>query len=564
MSHNRTLARSLPLAALLGLGAAATRAQAPALDLLLPDGALAAAQEIDEATLRAPIEFLADDLLGGRGPGSPGDRLAQLYLATQLAGSGYEAGGPDGSWLQPVELVSVTASVPKTWSFQATAGGVDLATWDDFIAGSGVQSPTAGFSDAEVVFVGYGIQAPEYGWDDYKGTDLRGKVLLMMNNDPDWDPELFEGERRLWYGRWDYKYISAARQGAAGAIVIHTTPSAGYPFQVVQTSWSGPQFELPAGDEPRVQVQSWVTEDAARRLAALGGHDLDRLREAAKGRDFQPVPLGITTSLALTNALERSPSANVAGLLRGSDPELADEVVIFTAHHDHLGVGAPDAEGDAIYNGAMDNASGCAQLLAIARAAAALERSPRRSVLFLFVAAEEQGLLGSEYYALHPTFPAGKIAANVNLDGANIWGRTRDITYVGYGKSSLDAAVDAVAAYQGRTVEPDQLPDRGFFYRSDQFNFAKIGVPAVYLDGGTDFVGRPAGWGKERIEEYEALAYHQPSDELSADWDFEGIIDDARLAFLVGMAIAEADALPSWIPGDEFETARQAALAAAD
>ncbi len=544
--------------------AAATRAQAPTLDLPLPPGAHTAAEAIDEAALRAPIDFLADDLLGGRGPGSTGDRLTQLYLATQLAGLGYRPGGPDGSWLQLVELVSVTAAVPATWSFHGSGASLDLARWDDFIAGSGVQSPTAAFADAEVVFVGYGIQAPEYGWDDYKGVDLTGKVLLMMNNDPDWDPQLFEGNRRLWYGRWDYKYISAARQGAVGAIVIHTTPSAGYPFQVVQTSWSGPQFELPAGDEPRVQVQSWVTEDAARRLAALSGHDLDRLREAAKGRDFRPVPLGITTSLAFTNALARSPSANVAGLLPGSDPELAHEVVVFTAHHDHLGIGVPDAEGDTIYNGAVDNASGCAQILAIARATAALERAPRRSVLFLFVAAEEQGLLGSEYYSRHPTFPAGTIAANVNLDGANIWGKTRDITYVGYGKSSLDAVVDAVAAFQGRTVKPDQLPDRGFFYRSDQFNFAKIGVPAVYLDGGTDFIGRPAGWGLERVEEYEAKSYHQPSDELSPDWNFDGVIEDARLAFLVGMAIAEADELPAWKPGDEFEAARQAALAAAD
>ncbi len=563
MSLNR-IAVPLLVAGAVCLLADVIRAQAPALELPLPLGALAAAETIDEASLRAPIQFLADDLLGGRGPGATGDRLTQLYLASQLQGLGYGPGGPDGGWLQPVELVSVEAAVPETWSFQGSGVSVELAAWDDFIAGSGVQEASAGFTGAEVVFVGYGIQAPEHGWDDYKGMDLEGKVLLMMNNDPDWDPALFEGERRLWYGRWDYKYLSAARQGAAGAIIIHTTPSAGYPFQVVQTSWSGPQFELPAGDEPRVQVQSWVTEDAARRLAALGGHDLDRLREAARSRDFRPVPLGVTTSLALTNTLERSPSANVAGLLPGSDPELAGEVVIFTAHHDHLGIGSADAEGDTIYNGAMDNASGCAQILAIARATAALERAPRRSVLFLFVAAEEQGLLGSEYYAAHPTFAPGQIAANVNLDGANIHGRTRDVTYVGYGKSSLDAVVDAVAAWQGRVVVPDQFPDRGFFYRSDQFNFAKIGVPAVYLDSGTDFIGRPAGWGKERQEEYEEKSYHQPSDELSADWNFEGMIEDARLAFLVGMAIAEADAMPAWKQGDEFEAARQAALAAAN
>jgi hypothetical protein len=563
MPLNRTLLATVVLAAAPAVFPPAAPAQEPGPEVPLPPGAMTALEAIDAAALRAPIEFLADDLLEGRGPGSRGDRLAQLYLASELAALGYEPGGPDGSWLQSVELVSVTAAAPALWSFRAPAGTLDLAWWDDYIAGSGVQSPTASFADAEVVFVGYGIQASEHAWDDYKGADLRGKVLLMLNNDPDWDPNLFAGERRLWYGRWDYKYLSAARQGAAGAILVHTTPSAGYPFQVVQTSWGGAQFELPAGDEPRLQVQSWVTEEAARRLVALGGHDLDRLREAARSRDFRPVPLGVTTSLALANTLARSPSANVAGLLRGSDPELADEVVVFTAHHDHLGIGTPDEEGDTIYNGAMDNASGCAQILAVARAVAALPRPPRRSVLVLFVAAEEQGLLGSEYYAAHPTFPPGKIAANVNVDGGNIHGRTRDVTYVGYGKSSLDAVVEAVASWQGRVVLPDQFPDRGFFYRSDQFNFAKIGVPAVYLDSGTDFVGRPAGWGKERQEEYEAKSYHQPSDELGADWNFDGMIDDARLAFLVGIAIAEADAMPAWKPGDEFEAARLAAVAAA-
>ncbi len=534
------------------------------LELPLPPGAQAAAAAIDREVLRASIAFLSDDLLEGRGPASTGDRLTQLYLASELESLGYEPGGTEGGWLQPVELFSITAQVPETWGFQAGETALELAGWDDFIAGSGVQSATAAIENAEVVFVGYGIQAPEHGWDDYKGADLAGKVLLMMNNDPDWDPQLFEGDRRLWYGRWDYKYLSAARQGAAGAIIIHTTESAGYPFQVVQTSWSGPQFELPAGKEPRVQIASWVTEEAARRIAALGGQDLDRLRQAAKSRDFVPVPLGVTTSLSLANAVERSQSANVAGLLRGSDPELAEEVVVFTAHHDHLGIGEPDAEGDRIYNGAMDNASGCAQILAAARAAAALERAPRRSLLFLFVAAEEQGLLGSEYYAAHPTFAPGKIAANVNLDGANIHGRTRDVTYVGYGKSSLDTIVDAVAAHQGRVVKPDQFPDRGFFYRSDQFNFAKIGVPAVYLDSGTDFIGRPPGWGVERQEEYEAKSYHQPSDELGPDWNFDGMIEDAQLAFLVGMAIAEADAMPAWNEGDEFADERAAALAAVD
>jgi len=339
-------------------------------------------------------------------------------------------------------------------------------------------------------------------------------------------------------------------------------PSAGYPWQVVQTSWSGQQFELPAGDEPRIQVAAWVTQDAGRELARAAGQDLDALVESARSRDFRPVPLGITTSLRLENAIARSETANVVGVLPGSDPDLADTAVVYTAHHDHLGIGEPDGSGDRIHNGALDNASGTAQVLAIAEAFLALPTPPRRSVVFLFVAAEEQGLLGSEFYARHPTLPPGKIAANLNFDGANIWGRTADIAYIGYGKSSLDEVVEAAAALQGRTVKGDQFPDRGFFYRSDQFNLARIGVPAIYLDTGAEFTGKPAGWGKRQIEEWEATRYHQPGDELTGEWNFEGMVEDARLGFLAGLHIADSAEMPSWNPGDEFEAARKEALAA--
>jgi Zn-dependent M28 family amino/carboxypeptidase len=413
------------------------------------------------------------------------------------------------------------------------------------------------------VFVGYGIQAPEYGWDDFKHHDLKGKVLLMLNNDPDWDPALFAGETRLFYGRWVYKYESAARQGAVGAIIIHTIPSAGYPYQVVQTSWSGQQFALPSEGEPALQVRSWVTESSARDLAALGGKNLDELIEAAKKKDFEPVPLGVTTSLKLTNKINRTHSANVVGVLPGSDPALKDEAVIFSAHNDHLGIGEPDAKGDKIYNGALDNGAGMAQVLAIAKAIKTMPEAPKRSTVILFVTAEEQGLLGSAYYARHPTFPAGKIAANVNYDGGNIWGRTRDITFIGKGKSSIDEIVDAVAKQQGRVVKPDQMPDRGHFYRSDQFSFAKIGVPALYLDTGEDFIGRPAGWGRQQIENYEAHHYHQPSDEIDDSWNFDGMIEDAQLGFWTGLIAANAPQLQSWKPGDEFEAARKAAIEAA-
>ena len=324
-------------------------------------------------------------------------------------------------------------------------------------------------------------------------------------------------------------------------------------------------MELPPTGEPRVQLKSWLTEDAARELVKLSGQDLDQLVASAKSKDFTPVPLGVTTSLDFKNTINRSSTANVYGVLKGSDPSLSEEYVIYTAHHDHLGVGEPDAEGDKIYNGAMDNASGVAQLLAIGKAFKALPQPPKRSIMLLFVAAEEQGLLGSKFYAEHPSVAPGKIAANINFDGGNIFGRAKDIIYVGKGKSTMDGYVDAIAKMQGRVVTADQFPDRGFFYRSDQFNFAKIGVPALYLDTGTDFIGKPEGWGKEQHAIYEEKHYHQPSDEISADWNFDGMIEDAQLGFYVGNNVANASAadLPKWNAGDEFEAARKAALAQA-
>jgi len=518
----------------------------------------AAGKAITADVLRDQITKISSDEFEGRGPTTRGDIATRAYLADQLKALGYEPGN-GGAWEQPFELIGVKAAMPPTWKFTRGGKSIAMKWWEQYIAGSGVQSGGGSIKNAEVVFVGYGIQAPEYGWDDFKGQDVKGKVLLMLNNDPDWDPALFAGTTRLYYGRWSYKYESAARQGAAGAIIIHTTPSAGYPFQVVQTSWSGEQFELPAGKEPRIQLRGWLTEDAARALTQLAGKDLAALIESARHKEFTPVPLGITTSMSFTNKVTRGKTANVMGILRGSDPVLGQELVVYSAHHDHLGIGKPDATGDKIYNGALDNASGCAQVLAIARAFKALPTPPRRSILMLFVAGEEQGLLGSAYYATHPTAPAGKLAVDINYDGGDIWGKTRDVTYVGKGKTTLDPLVDELAARQGRTVKPDQFPDRGSFYRSDQFSFARVGVPGLYLGTGTDFIGRPAGWGKEQIEGYEAHHYHQASDQLEASWNFDGMIDNAQLGFEIGATLANRDALPGWVPGDEFEAARKAA-----
>lgn len=524
----------------------------------------AAAEQISGEYIRKIVKEISDDRYEGRGPGSRGDAAARRYLAAELEALGLEPGGPDGSWEQEFVLIGVDTKQPPQWTFERGDSALTFRQWDDFIVNSGVQADRAEVRDAELVFVGYGIQAPEFEWDDFKGVDVTGKVLLIMNNDPEWDPDLFAGETRLWYGRWDYKYQEAAEKGAVGAIIIHTTPSAGYPFQVLQTSGTGPQFQLPAGDEPRSQFTAWMVEDAARKLVEFAGHDLDRLRESADNRDFQPVPLGVTTSIDMDVEIRETKSANVLGLIRGSDPDLSDEVVIYTAHHDHLGIGEPNDEGDRIYNGAYDNASGVGIVMSIAQGMLALPQPPRRSVLIALVGAEEQGLLGSEYYAEHPTFPSGKIAANINYDGGNIWGHTHDVTFVGLGKSTLDQLVRMISQEQGREVKPDQFPSRGYFYRSDQFSFAKTGVPAVYLDPGMDFVDRPKGWGKAQIDHFTEVNYHQPSDEYDDSWNFDGAVVDAQLGFWTGLAVANADEMPTWNPGDEFEAARLKALAAED
>jgi Zn-dependent M28 family amino/carboxypeptidase len=521
----------------------------------------AAADRIRPEAIRAHTRALADDLLEGRGTASRGERLAQLYIVGQMEALGLQPGAPDGTWRQPFDVVGITSHNPDTIRFDRSGKTLDLRFRDDFIAFSGVAEPEPRVAGAEVVFVGYGIVAPEYGWDDYKGTDVTGKVVLMMNNDPEDDPKLFAGKTRLYYGRWDYKYENAARHGAAGAIIIHTTPSAGYPWQVVQSSWTTEQFSLPDEGSPQLRVKAWTTEDASRRIASLGGQDLDALRAAAQKREFKAVPLGVTLDVALRNEVRRKTTANVLGRLAGSDPALSREAVVYTAHYDHLGMKEDPKPGeDAIYNGARDNASGVAAMLEIARAMTALPKPPRRSVLFVAAAAEEQGLLGSKYLMAHPPLPAGRMAVDINIDEMNLWGRTRDLIMIGLGKSGVDDWVHAIAAMQGRHVVPDASPDKGFFYRSDQFPFAKAGVPAAYFEAGTDVVDKPAGYGEQKKKEYDDKDYHQPSDELRPDWDLSGAVEDARFFFYLGLKAANADAMPAWRPGDEFEAARKKSL----
>ena len=531
-------------------------------NLVLPAGFDEAEKTIQAPNLLADVSTLASDDFGGRGPGSEGDLKTRDYLAARLADMGYEPLFDGPSYEQPVEIVGLTAHAPESWSF-SNAGGESVAFGftDEYMIMAGVQEPRITVDTAEVVFVGYGIQAPEESWDDFKGVDLSGKVLLMLNDDPDWDPELFGGERKLSYGRWDSKYASAARQGAAGALIVHTTESAGYPWQVVRTSNVGEQFELVSGDEPRTRFNGWLTWDSSKALAELGGHDLEALIESARSRDFTPVPLGVTTSVDLTVDVNPSGTANVAGILRGSDPELADEVVVISAHHDHLGIGQPDDTGDTIYNGALDNGVAISQALATAGAFASLPERPRRSVVVFFCAAEEQGILGSQYFASSGVVHPGRMAANINYEMGNVWGLTNDVIIYGLGKSELDDWLAEAAKAQNRTIRGEQDVKAGWFYRSDQISFARAGVPAIWFKSGVDFIGREPGWGEQQYADWITYKYHQPADEVDESWNLDGLVQDAQLGFRLAAAIAEADVTPTWYAGDEFEATREASLA---
>jgi Zn-dependent M28 family amino/carboxypeptidase len=521
-----------------------------------------AARHITAATLAAHVRFLADDLLEGRAPASRGSELALRYIASQFERLGLQPAGDDGGWLQRFDIIGMKSEVTTPITVAAPGGkSLVLKPVVDSVVNPGLQQAAMGVRDADVVFVGYGITAPEQKWDDFKDVDVRGKVLVVMNSDPESDPALFAGATRLYYGRWDYKYAEAARRGAAGVIIIHTDHSASYPWHVVQSSWTGTQFELPATpSEPRVTLRMWATEDACRRLMQLAGKDLDELRRAAEKRDFRPVALGVKLTAAVKVALSRSRTANVLGKLPGSDARLANEAVVLSAHHDHLGM--REGSADVIYNGAQDNASGVAALLNVAEALASLEPRPKRSIVFAAVAAEESGLLGSEYFCAHPIVAPGRIAANLNIDGLNIWGKTSDLAYVGLGKSTLDDVVGAVARAQGRQVTGDDRPDKGAFYRSDQFNFAKIGVPAMYLKAGIRHPGHDADWGRQLKEKYDNERYHQPGDQIDATWNLDGAVEDVQLMTVAVMRVADAAKMPEWRHGDEFEAARKQALGA--
>jgi Zn-dependent M28 family amino/carboxypeptidase len=508
-------------------------------------------------SLMGHIRFLSHDLLEGRAPGTRGDRLAQAYIASQMEALGLQPGGDKGTYVQPFPVLSLTADPSLAVTIASKNASLTLQYGSEFVGAAGRQQPTVEVRDAELVFVGYGIAAPEQKWDDYKGTDVRGKVLLFLNDDPPSDdPTFFGGKGRTYYGRWTYKFEIAAQKGAAGAIVIHTTESAGYGWNVVQNSWTGEQFELQQKpDAATTLLNGWTSKAATEKLLAMAGHRLDDLMKRAASRSFRPIPLGLRVSTTIHTTIKQSETANVIGVLPGSDPVLKNEAIIFTAHFDHLGITKP-VRGDSINNGALDNATGVSALLEIARMFASMPERPRRSIVFAAVGAEESGILGSQYYVENPTFPLPKIAANINIDGLNIFGRTRDVVMIGLGKSTIDSTLEAVASWQGRTVKPDQFPERGSFYRSDQFKFARAGIPCMYLNGGVEYLGKPADFAKKKVDEYIAKHYHQPSDEIHDDWDLSGAVEDVHLMFLVANELANAAGMPRWNTGDEFEAAR--------
>ncbi|HEV2913791.1 MAG TPA: M28 family metallopeptidase [Pyrinomonadaceae bacterium] len=527
-----------------------------------------ALDSIKSDDILAHIKTLASDEYEGRGPGTRGEELTVAYITQQFQRLGLKAGNPDGTYVQKVPLAGFSAEPEAAF----TTGGKIISPKfpEDYVAVSRRQVPVTKVEDSDLVFVGYGVVAPEYGWDDYKGVDVRGKTIVMLINDPavpdpndpsKLDPNMFKGSAMTYYGRWTYKYEIASEKGAAAAIIIHETGPAGYPYDVVKGSWGRENFDIQSADQNagRVGVESWMQYDRAKELLAAAGQDLEALKKAALSRDFRPVPINAKADFTVRNTLRAIDSRNVVARLEGSDPRLRNEYVVFTAHWDHLGRDEK-AQGDQIFNGAIDNASGVATLLEWAEAFTKLPSPPRRSIIFLAVTAEEKGLLGSKYYATHPLYPLEKTLANINVDGINQWGRTRDITLVGLGNSTLDDLVQQAATQQGRTVKPDPEPEKGYFYRSDHFEFAKQGVPALDPDSGSDYIGKPPEYGKQKRDEYTNNDYHKPSDEVRPDWDLSGAVEDAQLLFTVGYNVAQGDKYPEWKPGTEFKAKRDAML----
>jgi Zn-dependent M28 family amino/carboxypeptidase len=519
-----------------------------------------ALQSITAQKLRAHIAVLAHDSLEGRAPASLGDKKATDYIVSQFKKFGLQPAGENGTYVQKVPMVGVTVEPSSKIAMKKGKQSMNLTYSTDYVATTGTYQPVIPIKEVELVFVGYGIVAPEQQWDDYKNVDVSGKILVMMNNDPATDdPNFFAGKGRTYYGRWTYKYEIAAQKGAFGAIVIHTNPSAGYRYEVIQNSWSREMFDLEDKSQTKnLAVKAWTTESATREYLKLGGYSLDSLMALAEQRSFKPIPLGITMNGDLRLTVKRLAANNIVGKIQGSDPVLKDQYVIFSAHYDHFGIGRP-IDGDSIYNGAADNASGTALMLNLAEAFSSLNEKPKRSLLFAAVAAEEQGLLGSKFYAENPTVPASKIAANINTDVINVIGRTTDIFWQGSDRSSLGNDLAIVAKELGLTVMPDMAPEQGGFFRSDHFSFAKVGIPAMSMGGGRNYVGVDTAFVR-MMRERGGKNYHQPSDELRDDWNYDGALQQAEIVIRVAWRVSNIVEMPYWNSGSEFEAARKKSI----
>ncbi|HMI42856.1 MAG TPA: M28 family peptidase [Gemmatimonadaceae bacterium] len=513
------------------------------------------AQEID-----AHLRFLASDLLEGRAPATRGGRITEEYIATELQAFGVKPGVGDSSYFQRVPIDVVKADPATIRVVASGKANANLRFTDDVVVWPG-SATDASNARGELVFVGYGAVAPEYKWDDFKNTDVRGKILLVLVNDPPApasEPNLFGGKAMTYYGRWTYKYEEAERRGAAGMLIVHTTGPAGYPWHVVVNS-NSTEHRLLLRDPkapPPIGVRGWITDSAATALLAQAGLNMAQLRKQAESRDFRPVSTGIIIDASMKNSLQHMSANNVIGVVRGIDPKVRDEYVAYSAHWDHFGIG-PVVNGDSIYNGAVDNASGVATVLAIAHAAAEGIK-PRRSQLFIFVTAEESGLLGSAYFGEHPTVPASKIIAALNMDVVNVLGRVRDLNVMGDNKSSLGPTLAQMVRAQGIRLSPDAHPEAGHFYRSDHFSFAKVGIPAISIGPGVDYVGKPAGWGQKQAEDWTEHNYHQPSDEYRSDWDLTGAAQLGEIVYRLGVALGNAERVPTWNADAEFKAMRDA------
>ena len=522
----------------------------------LPGAAFNALETINPEHIRWHVRYLSHDLLEGRGTGQRGGDIAAEYIATQFAEYGLKPAGDGGSYMQKVPLVGITTLPETTFSLQPKSGGaMRLKPLDQYVAYDQTQQPESEI-DADIVYVGYGIEAPEYNWDDYKGVDVRGKVLLMLVNEPPSDdPKFFKGKELTYYGRWTYKYEQAARKGAVGVILVHQTEMASYPWEVVRNSNSGEKAALKL-EGPALKVASWVHLDVAKKLAAASGMDLDKMMVEARSRDFRPVNFGAKLKAHMVSKVRNFESNNVVAILQGSDRNLKDEAVMYTAHYDHFGI-RPDLPGDNIFNGADDNATGCGILLELARAFGSAAQRPRRSIIFAAVTAEEQGLLGSEYLGKHPPIPAGKIALDLNYDDVKPLGAPQEVEVSGAERTTFYPVVEAMAKEFRMAIRPDARPEAGHFYRSDHFSLARDGIPAFSINEVMKFKGHDEAWGLAQDREYVEKHYHQPSDEYHPEMDFTGDSAVARFGFALGWEAASLPKLVDWQKGDEFEAARK-------